>query len=234
MQEVITAKSVGVTANLIVGNWQWMHDQILNRTIGNKILVVGPGEAGKTSIIDFITYGVLEDDRPHEKTIYEKTNKIKHSYKLGRNNSLVLRIKKTTDLPGQSGPESHANLVGKYKPDILIVVLDSSLKMEHEDLSGWMNLFTERLNDLLIEKPKLKKKHLEIFVALNKRDKVKRSIDYDARKRRVKKIFEENLTIKGKQYSNNIPIVSTIAVQTDNGTKSLDSLIQKIARRIAK
>lgn len=199
---------------------------------GIKMLILGPGGAGKTSISDYLDLGELNAIQPHTKTLDIRKSK---TFKIlvGRNNSLNLRIRRTIDVPGQTGPVAHADLVNEFRPHVLLVVLDSSTSASA--LSSWLDPFCERLEHHYRADKRLLRKNRGIFVALNKRDLVARQKDYDARKRRVTERLLQGLgQVLGKQTANAIPVMPTIAVHNQNDSALLDELIKRIAKQISR
>ncbi|GAA5510027.1 GTPase domain-containing protein [Novipirellula caenicola] len=199
---------------------------------GVEMLIVGPGDVGKTSISDYLQFGMLETYQQHEKTL-EIQNSKTFQISIGRDEALKLRVRRTIDVPGQTGPVEHANLVRERRPHCVLIVLDSSKPID--TVSRWLSPFCERLDHIYREDSRLLKKNRGLFVALNKRDAVRRTTDFDARQRHVKKCLVNGLgDVIGKQSAKAIPVMPTIAVQSRDGSELLDSLIRKVAKQVSR
>ena len=84
------------------------------------------------------------------------------------------------------------------------------------------------------DKP-LRNKIRGVFVALNKRDLVRRKTDYAGRRKKVGECLVHGLGhVLGRQAAKSIPILPTIAVQTKHGTRMVDALIRTIAKQVTK
>ena len=201
-------------------------------TRGIELLIIGPGGAGKTSISDYLEFGILEEEGHHEKTL-DIQKSTAFAISVGRDAALKLRIRRTVDVPGQTGPVEHANLIRERRPHAVLIVLDGTHTCKQ--LAEWMDPFCERLDHLLREDKRVARKLRGIVVALNKRDRVRRTTDYDARKRQVRSCLVNGLSeVLGRQFAKSISTLPTVAVQSKHGTTMLDALIRKIARQLAK
>ena len=146
---------------------------------------------------------------------------------------MKLRIRRTVDVPGQTGPVDHANLIRERRPHAILIVLDGGTPSSQ--CPTWLDPFCERVDYLLRQDKRLQKKIKGIFVALNKRDAIRRTTDFEARKRKVRECLVGGLSeVFGKQTAKRIPIMPTIAVQTKYESKLIDALIRRIAKEIAK
>ncbi|BBO32096.1 hypothetical protein PLANPX_1708 [Lacipirellula parvula] len=199
---------------------------------GIELLIIGPGGAGKTSISDYLQFGELEDHRPHEKTL-DVTKSSTFEIACGKNESLKLRIRRTVDVPGQTGPVEHANLVRDRRPHAILIVFDANSSVK--SLQEWLDPFCERIDAIFREDSSLQRKLRGVFVALNKRDLVQ-SHHFSARQAKVKKCLLDGLgPIHGVQKAKAIPVVGTIAIKVDGGdARLLDTLIRTIAKQIRK
>ncbi len=199
---------------------------------GIELLIIGPGAAGKTCIAEYLEYGVLEDPQPHEKTHEIQPSRL-FEIAIGRDQSLRLRIRRTVDVPGQTGPVDHANLIKERRPHAVLIVLDGGMPVSQ--IPEWLDPFCERVDHLFRQERRLVKKIKRIFVALNKRDIIRRTVNFEARKRTVRERLVSGLSeVLGRQTANRIPIMPTIAVKTIHGSTMIDALIRRIAKEIAK
>lgn len=199
---------------------------------GVELLVVGPGGAGKTSFFDYLRFGVLEQKGPHEKT-HEIKKSPTFTISMGRDGALNLRLRRSVDTPGQIGPVEHANLVGKRKPHILVIVLDGGLAQS--TAQRWIRDFGARLEELAKEDSSIFRKLRFISVILNKRDKIGTNTQLKSFQKAVKKALKESLAnVLGASRTNRIPILPTISIEHNDATKLLDAVIRKIGKSLAK
>lgn len=207
-------------------------DWIATFSRGIELLIIGPGGAGKTSIADYLQFGTLEDLHPHQKTLeIQKSRTFK--IELGRDQALKLRVRRTVDVPGQTGPVEHANLVRERRPHAILIVFDASTPAK--SYADWIEPFSERLDHIIREKAAIRNKIKGIFVALNKRDLVRTEKDFLARQKAVQKALLAGLgDAFGRQIASQIPVLPTISISSSAGTKLLDALTRRIAKQVAK
>lgn len=199
---------------------------------GIELLIVGPGGAGKTSISDYLELGIMESLSPHEKTLEVRKSRA-FQISLGRDEALKLRMRRMVDVPGQTGPVEHANLVRERRPHVILIVLDGSRSANES--KQWLDQFLERLDYVFRQDNRLQKKIRGIFVAINKRDAIRRKADFETRKDELQICLVSGLgDVIGKQAAKAILVMPTIAVQTSEGSILLDTMIQRIAKKVAK
>jgi hypothetical protein len=205
---------------------------IATYTRGIELLIIGPGGAGKTSIADYLQFGTLEDLLPHQKTLeIQKSRTFK--IEVGRDQALKLRVRRTVDVPGQTGPVQHANLVRERRPHAILMVFDASTPAK--SYVDWLDPFSERLDHIVRDNAAVKKKIKGIFVALNKRDLVRSERDFLARQKAVQNALLSGLRDAfGREMANQIPVLPTISISNHIGTKLLDALTRRIAKQVSK
>lgn len=126
---------VGLLATLVlgvvVGNWS----KIQNALNGKKIAVLGPREAGKTTLIKFLLQGKLSEE-------YVATSKPeKYSGKAYSLQDLELKIKDTTDVPGDI--QSHDSWEQLYKEADLVLYLVDAKKLHDSDADYEKTVLTD-------------------------------------------------------------------------------------------
>lgn len=227
-----TAIGIKVGVEVLKRSAPYGIDWIATYTCGIELLIIGPSGAGKTSIADYLQFGTLEDLHTHQKTLeIQKSRTFK--IELGRDQTLKLRVRRTVDVPGQTGPEEHANLVRVLRPHAILIVFDASTPAK--EYKDWIVPFCERLDYLIRENGAIKKKIKGFFVALNKRDLVRTDRDFLARQKAVKKALLNGLSdVFGRQTASRIPVLPTISINSNLETKLLDALTRQIAKQVAK
>lgn len=194
---------------------------------GKELLLLGPGGVGKSSISDYLEYGVLEPEDDHNRTHRVKKTST-FSLKMGKEGMLKLNIKRVVDTPGQVGPTAHAELVKERRPHAIIIVMDINYSIEI--IEGWIIEFCEHLDELVRSNKKVISKLKSINIILNKTDKIS-DVILKSKKQDVKKsVTREFKSILGPQRSRKIPCDACISIQNDEGSILIDNIIRKIAK----
>ena len=138
---------------------------------------------------------------------------------LGREEGLVLRVRRAVDTPGQVGPLQHALLVVRRRPHAVIVMLDCS----SDPLSTlrWFCLFCDALDSVLRKVSSAARRLQEMVVLLNKRDKIE-DREFAKLRQAVRRALERFLSVVwGEERVRSIPILECISVRTGAGRLSL-------------
>lgn len=198
---------------------------------GKEILVVGPSSAGKTKFAEYLRLGVLDQEGERQMT-YHVHKSPAFAVEIGQGVKLNMQVRRAVDTPGQTGPVQHANLVGRRKPHLVVVMVDCSKR--RAAMLKWLRLFCDRLDTILRKGSYADKKLNDIAVILNKRDKID-SKEADELKDEVKKVLLEFLSIVlGRKRVRCIPILECISVQNPQGTGPIDDVIQEMAQRLGR
>jgi GTPase SAR1 family protein len=201
---------------------------------GNEVLILGPARAGKTSFVEYLRYGVLEPEQETATTIETKKSAT-FRVKVGRDQSLELKVKRAVDVAGQVGPIEHARLAEERKPHALVVMLDLSAPLTgvSERASGpWLIEFCKHLDERLRDNATMKKRLKTIIFVANKADTQKP----DALTRRIdgfRQILKKHLGMSLTTKVDAIPILPCTLVQTENGTGTADAVIVRLAKALA-
>ncbi len=201
---------------------------------GKEVLVVGQARAGKTTFIDYLHYGIFEDEKETSKTL-DKHPSPRFNIKMGRDSALELSVKTVVDIPGQWGPMAHADLVFARRPQSVIIVLDATAPLTKEPLGSepWLREFCRHLENNWRAKGKSRNRLKCLIVLLNKIDKATAKA-IDIRKKAFRKVLDTELhTARGKMIED-IAIVPCVLVTNSNGTKSVDSAIAHLAKALTK
>jgi GTPase SAR1 family protein len=196
---------------------------------GKDILVVGPSGAGKTKFAEYLRAGILGQEGMREMT-YHITPSATFVISVPQR-GFTLKVRRAVDTPGQTGPVSHASLIGERKPHAVIIVLDSS--EEPSTLSRWLRLFCNRL-DTILRKGSFGQKRLNgILVLLNKRDKITKK-EAGRLRQDVEDALTRHLSVAlGAARVQAIPILDCISVETRRGTALIDVVIDQLMERLA-
>jgi hypothetical protein len=196
---------------------------------GKEILILGPGNAGKTKFAQYLRLACLDPEGKREMT-YAVTRSPAFVVDLGRQEGLVLRVRRAVDTPGQVGPLQHAILVARRKPHAVIVILDCS----GDPLATlrWFCLFCNALDSVLRKVPAVARRLQEMVVILNKRDKIADK-EYHKLRQAARKVLERFLTVAwGEVRIQAIPIKECISVQSEHGTALIDGVITQLIERL--
>lgn len=197
---------------------------------GKKLLIVGPSEAGKTTFIDYLQYGIFGDAQPR-KTTMEKTPRTRFNVRLGKDGALQLSVGGSHDIPGQYGALWHADYAFHTRPHALIIMLSLTMPLEgHDDKSSavWLVEFCKRLNEQWRAKGKRGNRIKTITVVMNKADKVDTQVVNTYRKKLQDIVDNELHEAKGKMLES-VTVLPCSVVINPNGTRAVDAVISHIA-----
>ena len=209
-------------------------DFIWHKIVGKKILICGLGRSGKTSFQKYLSRGILLKERDTEKT-YEHEKIPDAKIVINSKSNFILRLTSSFDSPGQLGTIVQAASISDYRPDYLFIFLDCSRKQES---LVWLADFCENLDACFKKDPYLSKDLKNIYIVLNKYDKLKNKKklsavqQYKTFESKVKSILEINL--KHSFYHSlmkiRIPqVFPSICVKTKYGVGQIDELINSFA-----
>ena len=197
---------------------------------GKEILIVGPGSAGKTKFAQYLRWGALDPQGQRHMT-YCVTKSPAFVVGFGREQGLLLRVRRAVDTPGQVGPHSHAILVGRRKPHAVIVMLDCSSNVPAT--VRWLSLFCNSLDTVLRRGSYAARKLAAIVVLLNKRDQIESSPS-DELRQEVRQVLNQYLSVPlGVERANAIPILDCVSVQTGQGTTLIDEVVAQLMETLA-
>ena len=199
---------------------------------GIELLILGPGNSGKTTFADYLRFGMLESEAKHIKTIDIKKSST-FSLGMGRDEALKLRLRRSVDVPGQIGPTAHAQLVKERRPHAVILLLDCG--RTQSGIVKWLDEFFEQIDQLFIDDPRLKRKIKTIKIILNKRDKIGRQSDYTKLEKAVRQSVLDGISNSlGKSAAKKMQILPCVSVETKKyGSKLIDVVIKKIAKSVS-
>ena len=197
---------------------------------GKEILILGPGNAGKTKFAQYLRLAALDPEGKREMT-YAVTKSPAFVLGLGGEEGLELKVRRAVDTPGQVGPLQHALLVARRRPHAVIVMLDCS--GDPRSMLRWFCLFCDALDAVLRKVPFVPRRLQEIVVILNKRDKID-DREFAKLRQAVRKVLERFLSVVwGEERVRSIPILECISVRTGRGTALIDGVIAQLAERLA-
>lgn len=202
---------------------------------GKDVLVLGPARAGKSSFRDYFQYGVLEPEQETEKTL-DLQKSATFRVRIGRDESLELKVRGASDVAGQVGPIEHARIAERRKPHCVVVILDLSAPVtgsSHRATGPWLIEFCKHLDERLRNNKGMKKRLKAVVFVANKYDRQK---DEAAGKRiqAFKGIIKRHLEPSLGTKVEGIPVMPCILVQTDHGSKLADAVIVRIAKALRK
>lgn len=202
---------------------------------GKTIIVVGQARAGKTTFIDYFEHGLFNDEAETGKT-KEITPSARFNVKLGRDLTLEMNIKTVLDIPGQIGATAHANETFNNNPDAVIIILDLTSPLNGKDSdrasAAWLEEFCKHLESKWRAKKRKNNRVKTIILILNKLDKFKGNMD--RYRKTYRKILENELREAKGQIIEDILALPTISVTNEKGTKYLDTVIENLAKSLAK
>ncbi len=196
---------------------------------GKEILILGPGSAGKTKFAQYLRWAALDPEGKREMT-YAVTKSPAFVVGFGREEKLVLRVRRAVDTPGQVGPLQHALLVARRKPHAVIVILDCS----GDPLATlrWFCLFCNALDTVLRKLASVARRLQEMVVILNKRDKIADK-EFAKLQQAARKVLERYLSVVwGEERVRSIPLLECVSVRTGHGTALIDGVIAQLTERL--
>jgi GTPase SAR1 family protein len=202
---------------------------------GKEVLIVGQARAGKTTFVEYLRYGLFEDEKEKEKTKREEKT-ARFNVKMGRDSSLELSVKRVRDVPGQWGPMAHADLVVDHRPHALLIFIDLTrpLRGESERASAaWLVEFCRHLESRWRIKGRKANRIKSIILVMNKLDKSD-ARKMESRKKEFRKILDAELREARGRMMDEIAILPCVVVTNPEGTKAVDSVITHLAKALAK
>jgi GTP-binding protein EngB required for normal cell division len=197
---------------------------------GKEILILGPGNAGKSKFAQYLRLAALDPEGIREMT-YAVTKSPAFVLGVGGDEGIELKVRRAVDTCGQVGPVQHALLVARRRPHVVIVMLDCSA--DPRSVLRWLCLFCDALDSILRKAPAVDRRLQEIVVILNKRDKID-DREFAKLRQAVRKALERFLTVVwGADRVRSIPILESISVRTGHGTALIDGVIAQLAERLA-
>jgi GTPase SAR1 family protein len=199
---------------------------------GKTIMVVGPGEAGKSTFVTYLQYGIFQEAQPRAKT-YSPQSSPRFNLQLGPNRNLEVKIKTAVDLPGQL-QEQYA-LVFEHRPHALVIILDMSAPLEapndYRATATWMEDFFSRLDQKWQGQKPRRNRLRSVIVALNKMDLADKQ-QVDEYEKRYRAIVEDKFRAARGPNLSDVRFRRTIMVENPNGTRSIDGILVDMAQSL--
>ncbi len=196
---------------------------------GKEILILGPGNTGKSKFAKYLRLAALDPEGIREMT-YALTKSPAFALGVGGEEGFELTVRRTVDTCGQTGPLQHALLVARRQPHAVIVMLDCGV--DPRSMLRWLCLFCDALDSILRKLPSARRRLQEMVVILNKRDKID-DREFAKLREAVRKALERFLTVVwGAERIQSIPILECISVRTGRGTALIDGVIAQLAERL--
>jgi 50S ribosomal subunit-associated GTPase HflX len=202
---------------------------------GVELLVLGQARAGKTTFIDYLRHGLLDNENAVEKTLRKEISPM-FAIKMGKTSQLELTVRRVVDLPGQLGPVEHANLAFERNPQSITLFLDATRPLRDPPDRGsldWLKTFVERAEYLWEFEGRRRRNRLRsLTIVLNKIDKVQKRVlrdhiaDYEETAHRMK-------YLRGK-YVARVRVMPCVAVRSKYDSTLIDAVIESIAKDIAR
>ena len=149
--------------------------KLWTRLRGRTILVVGPSGVGKTTFRNYLQDGMLRMFQLDPVHTLERDEGTFTELIRGRGGALVASLRRSVDEPGDYPPRDHAAEVKRFKPNCLVLVLDSSNILSANPTPSslvWLNEFAKELDSVLFRNPRLGGKIRLMLVVMNKWDKL--------------------------------------------------------------
>ena len=200
---------------------------------GKEILIVGQPLAGKSTFIDYLQYGLFEDEKETAKTqVVSKTARF--NVKMGRDAALELVVKTVFDTPGQIGAVAHADQAFEKRPHGILLFIDLTRPLtgpSHRAVTAWLREFARRLETRWGVRGRKRNRLRCMIVVLNKADKVSadRIEKYKATLRRI--VQDELHDARGGMLEE-VAIMPCILVTNTQGTRPADSVIAYLAKAL--
>ena len=200
---------------------------------GKQVVVVGPPRAGKSTFIDYLHYGLFEDEKDTSKTI-DITATARFNVKIGRDSALQLLVSRAIDVPGQIGPVWQADVVFHTRPHAVLLMVDLSAPLDgtaEQATASWLEAYCKRLEAQWRAKGKRGNRTKTMIVIMNKADKVEASV-IETHRKRYREIIDTQLRDARGKMLEDIAILPCVTVNNPNGTKSVDAVISHLAKAL--
>lgn len=193
-------------------------------TITETMMVVGPSLAGKTSLIDYLQYGILLPEGQRGRT--RRPVYAKHIIKKDNKSSLEMRIKSALDVPGPLPPQVQATDAIGEAPNLLVVMIDPT----NDEIKNWLDSF---LVDYVAnyqgpDGNAARRKHPVLFFVINKIDKIEHKQRENIQQQYRAIITAKLSSIFGSRASD-LPLLLCSLIDTDEAV----SLARNVAITIA-
>lgn len=204
-----------------------------------EILVVGPPEAGKTTFIDYLRYGLLESEKKGRKT-YEPKDSANFIIEMGKSQSLTLYVRNAHEVPGHTGPIFHAQTALDRKPHGIVIIVDLTLPLSGEDSrageertsDGWLKVFCRHLEEQWSVRRKSWKRLRSLVVVMNKADKVEPE-RIKACRNRLEEVVGQELRFVRENLKDPIQILPCVLIKNSKGTELADDVVTSVAKELA-
>jgi GTPase SAR1 family protein len=196
--------------------------QVVRFFTGKTIVIAGLAGAGKTTFLNYLKYGIFDDESRHIKTIRVEGTPT-FAIQTGRNGSLEVDITTAIEVPGQYPPEEHAVRTREYVPHALLIFADAGkLEESYEWIEEFCNAFEDQWRG------KRNNKIQSIIVVLNKQEKLPPDT-IDTALTKLRNLVSEKLQFaRGELFAEIKSLPCTMVSNPDN-SKYIDSLITKLA-----
>jgi signal recognition particle receptor subunit beta len=201
---------------------------------GKTLMVVGPPRAGKSTFMDYLSYGIFQHEQETERT-YEAKRARDFKLSLGRDRALSASIKTAVDMPGDPNPKLVVDEVFKRRPHGLIVMLDLTTPLDDDDprySAAWLRRFCRAAEQRAFRMRPRRNRLRSIVVAMNKADKVD-GVELQRRERVFRGIMEQDWLIAGGSHAIEPRFRPCIAVENDEKTRWVDAILVDVAKGLA-
>lgn len=214
--------------------------KVLERTLagtvswlsGRDIILVGQPFAGKTTFLDYLHYGLFEDEKETLRTP-AVTHTSRFQVSPQRSASLELSVRSVMDTPGQIGPIAQADEVFARKPHAALVFVDATAPLTGpRSPAVWLEEFSRRLEGRWSLKGRRSNRMRCLMIVLTKADKVA-SEKAQKHKTKLKSIADSQLLHARGQMLDEVCVVPCCLVTNPEGTKSVDLAITHLAKSLA-
>lgn len=240
MADVATAAQVsplGIEQGLIVEAGIEIFKPIANKGfsyirsffVGQRILVVGPSRAGKTSLADFMRFGGLDPERPSPVSDADDVF-VRFWLQLPGRRQLQLEIREIRAVPGTRRANFHAGVIAQRKPDIVIVVLDGAAPSESLE---WLQDFCKAAQAVAADHKRRAdmQRVKDILVLVNKHDRCEKPDQLHSSVRDVlKQELDHVFGIEGRKAA----VLPTILIKHPRAAGMADEFLQTVAKRTAR
>ncbi|MEQ9488554.1 MAG: GTPase domain-containing protein [Alphaproteobacteria bacterium] len=135
---------------------------------GKRVVIVGPGRTGKTTLFRFLTAGTfLPEKRTRKTKIREAKNLVETAYSANNKNAQIT-IRIASSIPGQAEAIDQAEYTRSDAPHILFVVLDVAQPLREQ--RKWLQNFFDSLEEVGRERYAVRRSLKSINIVINKAD----------------------------------------------------------------
>jgi signal recognition particle receptor subunit beta len=198
---------------------------------GKTIVVVGQPQAGKSTFIRYVQYGIFEHADEMQRT-WDPIESPKFNLRLGPDRSCEVSVKTVLELPGQVAARNLADSAFERRPHALLLLLDLTHPLEgssEERASAtWLRNFCRRFDERWQRVKADRNRLRSVIIVMNKMD-IAQSGAAQTNEVAYRKVLSEEWRASRGPHSDDPLYRRCIMVENPDGTKWVDRVLVDMA-----